>query len=85
MIFYDYARYRLSIFTQEEVRAIVAYLRYKMDSDPEDLNNEEINEALNLFWLERAEKAPSEEISAAYLQEEEDYLSAISSQSDESG
>ena len=85
MTFYDYALYRMSIFTREEARAIVAYLRYKMDSDPEELNNEEIKKSLDLFWLERAEKAPSEEIIAAYMQEEEDYISAISSQSDESG
>jgi len=85
MTFYDYALYRMSIFTREEARAIVAYLRYKMDSDPEELNNEEIKKSLDLFWLERAEKAPSEEIIAAYMQEEEDYLSAISSQSVDTG
>ena len=85
MTFYGYALYVMSIFTREEARAIVAYLRYKMDSDPEELNNEEINEALNIFWLERAEKAPSGEIIAAYMQAEEDYLSAISSQSDDTG
>ncbi|MES0361933.1 MAG: hypothetical protein ABUK20_13515 [Anaerolineales bacterium] len=85
MTFYDYARYRLSIFTREEARAIVAYLKYKMDRDPEDLNNEEINEALNSFWLERTEIAPPGEIVAAYMQEEEEYIAAISSQSDESG
>lgn len=85
MTFYDYARYRMSIFTREEARAIVAYLRLKLESDPEEFNNEEINEALKLFWLERAEKAPSEEIIAAYMQEEEDYLSAISSQSVDTG
>ena len=85
MTFYDYARYRLSIFTREETRAIVAYLKYKMGSDPEDLNNEEIIAALKLFWYERAEKAPSGEIIAAYMQEEEEYIDAISSHSDDSG
>lgn len=85
MTFYDYARYRLSIFTREEARAIVAYLKYKMGSDPEDLNNEEIIAALKLFWYERAEKAPSGEIIAAYMQEEEEYIDAISSHSDDSG
>lgn len=85
MTFYEYALYRMSIFIREEARAIVAYLRYKMDSDPEELNNEEIKKSLDLFWLERAEKAPSEEIIAAYMQEEEDYLSAISSQSVDTG
>ena len=85
MTYYDYARYKLSIFTREEARAIVAYLKYKMDSDPEDMNNEEIIAALNSFWLEGAEKAPSGENIAVYLQAEEDYISAISSQSDESG
>jgi hypothetical protein len=85
MTFYDYARYRLSIFSREEARAIVAYLKYKMDRDPEDLNNGEINEALNSFWLERTEIAPSGENMEAYLQAEEEYIAAISSQSDESG
>lgn len=37
MTFYDYACYRLSIFTREEVRAIVEYLRYKRDLDPMEL------------------------------------------------
>ena len=36
MTFYEYALYRMSIFIREEARAIVAYLRYKMDSDPEE-------------------------------------------------
>ena len=49
MAFYDYARYRLSVFIREEARAIVFYLEYKLDSDPEELNNEAINAALNLF------------------------------------
>jgi hypothetical protein len=49
MTFYDYARYRLSVFTREEARAIVFYLDYKLYSDPEELNSEEINAALNLF------------------------------------
>ena len=85
MTFYDYARYRLSIFSREEARAIIAYLKYKMDSNPEEFNSEEIIEALNSFWLERAEKAPSEEIMAAYMQEEEEYNAAISSHSDDHG
>ena len=49
MTFYDYARYRLSIFTREEARAIVFYLEYELYSDPEELNNDEIDAALNLF------------------------------------
>ena len=35
MTFCDYARFRLSVFTREEAGAIVAYLEFKRDEDPE--------------------------------------------------
>jgi len=78
MTFYDYARWRLSAFTREEARAIVAYLKYKRDSDPLDLHTQEIKAALNLFWLERAENAPPAESLRQHLAEEAEYLAAIS-------
>ena len=78
MTFYDYARWRLSAFTREEARAIVAYLKYKRDSDPLHLHTQEIEAALNLYWLERAENAPSAESLKQHLAEEAEYLAAIS-------
>lgn len=58
MTFYDYARFRLSIFTREEADAIVAYLDYKRDSDSSAFEREGIEAALNLFWMEREQTAP---------------------------
>jgi len=82
MTFYDYARYRLSIFTREETQAIVTYLEYKRKYDNDGWKDEEIDAALNLFWYERAELAPTAESIATYLREESEYLSAISSNID---
>jgi hypothetical protein len=80
MTFYDYACWRLSIFTREEAAAIVAYLNYKRDSDPYELHHEEIEEALNLYWLDRAQHAPSAESLKQHLIEEAEYLAAITSE-----
>lgn len=79
MTFYDYARWRLSVFTREEAQAIVAYLRYKREADPYKLSTAEIDVALGLYWLDRAENAPSAEELKQHLLEEEAYLAAISS------
>ena len=76
--FYDYACWRLSIFTREEAQAIVAYLRYRRDSDPFGIDKNQIEAALNLFWLERTENAPTAESLKQHLIEEEEYLAAIS-------
>lgn len=78
MTFYDYARWRLSIFTREEARAIVAYLRYKRDADPYNLNGDQIEAALELYWLDRAENAPPAESLRQHLVEEQEYFEAIS-------
>ncbi len=83
--FYDYARWRLSVFTREEAQAIVAYLRYKKASDPYNLQIKEIEAALNLYWLERAEKAPLAESLRQHLIEEEKYLAALNSEADDHG
>lgn len=78
MTFYDYARWRLSIFTREEARVIVAYLQYKRDSDPVHLHDAEIDAAINLYWLERAQNAPSAESLDQHLSDEAEYLATIS-------
>jgi hypothetical protein len=80
MTFYDYARFRLSIFTREEAQAIVAYLHYKRDADPYRLYQQAIEAALSLYWLERAGHAPSAESLKHHLGEEAEYLAAISSE-----
>lgn len=78
MTFYDYARFRLSIFTREEAKAIVAFLLYKRDSDPDKTETEQIDAEINEYWYERAADAPLAENLAQHLQEEDEYLAAIS-------
>lgn len=79
MTFYDYARFRLSIFTREEAQAIVTYLQYKQAADPYKLHQREIEAALKLYWLERAKNAPLAASLRQHLTEEAEYLAAISS------
>lgn len=76
---YDYARYRLSVFTREEASAIVAYLEFKRDLDEDVMDKEAIDAALRLFWLERSQTAPSAESLEQYMAEQEEYLAAIRS------
>ena len=83
MTWYDYARWRLSVFTREEAEAIVTYLKYRKDSDLYDLGTEQIDAAINLYWLERAKNAPSAESPKQHLIEEEEYPAAISVDTDE--
>jgi hypothetical protein len=78
MTSYDYGRYRLSIFTREEASAIVGYLEFKRDSDPDVIDAEAIDAALDSFWLERARSAPPAASLAQYLAEQEEYLATIS-------
>ena len=73
---YDYARWRLSVFTREEAGAIVAYLRFKRDSDPDVIDKAAIDAALESFWLERARTAPPAESLERHLSEQEEYLAA---------
>jgi hypothetical protein len=77
MTFYDYARWRLSVFAKEEAQAIVAYLNYKRDVDEYHLQTQAIEAALNLYWLDRAKHAPSLKELEQHLIEEEKYLAAI--------
>lgn len=78
MTSYDYARYRLSVFTREEAGAIVAYLEYKRDADPDVVDREAIDAALDSFWLERARTAPRAESLEQHIAQQEEYLGAIS-------
>ena len=77
MTSFDYARYRLSVFTREEASAIVAYLTYKRDSDPDVIDRAAIDAALDSFWLERARTAPPSASLRQYLADQEEYLAAI--------
>jgi hypothetical protein len=78
MTSYDYARYRLSVFTREEAHAIVAYLKFKRDQDPDVIDKTAIDAALDSFWLERARAAPRAASLEQYLAEQEEYLATIS-------
>ncbi len=49
---FDAQRYRLSVFTPVEARAIVAYLRYKAAQD--EFTRSEIEQALRNYWEARA-------------------------------
>jgi hypothetical protein len=77
--FYDYARYRLSVFAREEASAIVAYLRFKRDVDLDVSDRAGIDAALESFWLERAQTAPLAESLKQYIAEQEEYLAAVRS------
>jgi hypothetical protein len=84
MTSYDYARYRLSVFTREEANAIVAYLQFKRDSDPNVIDREVIDAALDSFWLERARTAPPAEGLEKHIADQEEYLAAIRPEIDDS-
>jgi len=75
----DYASYRLSVFTQEEAGAIIAYLEYKRDYEPGSLDQPRIDAALKSFWRKRARTAPSADILRRHLANENEYLEAIRS------
>jgi hypothetical protein len=77
MTFHDHARFRLSIFTREEARAIVAYLRYKRHTDEHAIDTPAIDAALDAYWLDRAANAPSAESLRRHCEEEERYLASI--------
>ncbi len=77
MCFYDYARYRLSVFTREEAGAIVAYLQYRRASAEINCEKEQIDAALDSFWLERAKTAPSVQDLKQHLAEESDRMAAL--------
>jgi hypothetical protein len=84
MTSYDYARYRLSVFTREEANAIVAYLEFKRDLDPDVIDKTAIDAALQSFWLERARTAPQARSLEQHIAEQQEYLAAISPDIEES-
>lgn len=73
----DYARFRLSVFTREEAGAIATYLQYKREFDSENLYDQDIDAALEEFWLDRAGSAPRKENLTQHLEAEESYLKEI--------
>jgi hypothetical protein len=77
--FFDYARYRLSVFSKEESRAMVSYLKWRQGSEPDSFQNEEIEAALNLFWNDRAENAPVLADLDAHIKHESELTSALES------
>jgi hypothetical protein len=79
MTWCDHARYRLSVFTKEEAKAIIAYLKYKRDSDSFGLDKESIDGALNSYWLKRASNAPSTVSLKEHMDEEEKYFAELKS------
>jgi len=77
LTFFDYARFRLSVFTKEEAAAIVGYLGYRRDQDPEGQQRAATDAALGVFWRERAEAAAPAEALRQHIREQEEYLVAI--------
>jgi hypothetical protein len=77
MTFYDYAQFKLSVFTREEVHAIIDYLKYKRDDDPETIDKESIEASLNLYWLDRTNNALSIEDLKEHIREQDRFLAAI--------
>jgi Family of unknown function (DUF6714) len=75
--FYDYARYKLSVFTREEAAAIVAYLEYRRDDAAYAFEKSPIQAALEAFWLDRAQFAPVSESLRQYLVEQAEFVEAI--------
>lgn len=78
MTFYDYSRFRLSVFTREEAGVIVSYLRYRLEKTTTEFEKESIEAALDLFWLEREKAAPTQTDLDAYMQQQADYLEELS-------
>ncbi len=77
MTWSDYARYRLSVFTREEAQAIVAYMTCKREHDAMGLDTPRIDAALNEFWLNRIETAPTCGDLEEHLQQEERFVAEL--------
>lgn len=75
--FHDYARFRLSSFTREEAAAIVAYLECRRNDSSTSFERAAIDAALDSYWRERAQSAPSVESLKRHREEEAEYLDAI--------
>jgi len=83
MTWSDSARHRLSVFTREEAKAIVAYMIYKRERDSAGPDRARIDSALNEFWFDRAESAPTREVVEAHVREEERFTSALQTKRNE--
>ena len=57
--------------------AIVAYLEFKRDLDPNVIDRKAIDAALKSFWLERARTAPQARSLEQHIAEQQAYLAAI--------
>jgi len=77
MTFFDYARYRLCIFTREEVGAIVTYLEYKREHSASEFEKERIIAALDGYWRERERHAPGADSLKRHVDEQAEYLDAM--------
>jgi hypothetical protein len=75
--FYDYACYRLSVFTCEEAQAIVAYLEYKRDAYPQNPSRMHIETALSTYWLQRAANAPTAATLARHEKARKEFVAAL--------
>jgi hypothetical protein len=77
MTFSDAARHQLSVFTREEAQAIIAYLRCRRESAETAREREEVDQALDAYWLERARTAPTAESLARQQADDAVYSAAI--------
>ena len=77
MTWHDHARSKLAIFTREEAVAIVAYLEWKRDTDPHGIDRDSINAALDSFWRQRANEAPTQEALRRHVREEAEFLKHV--------
>jgi hypothetical protein len=75
--FGDVARRRLAVFTREEAAAIVAYLSWRRDADPDAVDRAAIDAALDAFWRHRAAHAPTADDLARHLEAERQYVDAL--------
>ena len=70
------------MFTREEAAAIVAYLEFKRDHEPDALSRPHIDAALDAFWRKRAADAPTNEQLREQLAAQRDYVEALRRQHD---
>jgi hypothetical protein len=81
MTWEDHARFRLSVFTREEVAAIVSYLDYKGATDEYSFERPAIDAALKAFWLDRAERAPTSADLVRHCEEEQRFVDDLARRS----
>jgi hypothetical protein len=77
LTFEDYSRFRLSVFTREEVGAVIKYLESKRENDTDGLDLDRINAALDSFWYEREKSAPGAQVISYHQKAEGEYLAML--------